>query len=45
VQLPKNTLLVGGEKLAEGKRHWVDELLNKYPGLKMYYWTKEKIRG
>ena len=44
VQIPKKIFLVGREKLTEGKRQKVDALLEKYPGLKGFYWTKEKIR-
>ncbi len=44
VQIPKKIFLVGREKLSEEKRQKVDTLLEKYPGLKGFYWAKEKIR-
>ena len=44
VQIPKKIFLVGREKLTEEKRQKVDALLDKYPGLKSFYWAKEKIR-
>jgi len=44
VQIPKRIFLVGREKLSEEKRQKVDTLLEKYPGLKGFYWAKEKIR-
>jgi len=44
VQIPKKIFLIGREKLTEEKRQKVDTLLDKYPGLKGFYWTKEKIR-
>jgi len=44
VQIPKKIFLVGREKLTEEKRQKVDTLLEKYPGLKGFYWAKEKIR-
>ena len=36
--------MVGGEKLNEGQRDKLAELLIKYPGLKGFYRAKEKIR-
>ncbi len=45
VQIPKKIFLVGRERLTEEKRQKVDTLLEKYPGLKGFYWAKEKIRG
>ncbi len=44
VQIPKKIFLVGREKLNEERRQKVDTLLGKYPGLKGFYWAKEKIR-
>jgi transposase len=44
VQIPKKIFLVGREKLSEEKRQKVDKLLDNYPGLKGFYWAKEKIR-
>jgi transposase len=44
VQIPKKIFLVGREKLAGERRQKVDTLLKKYPGLKGFYWAKEKIR-
>jgi len=44
VKIPKKIFLIGREKLSEEKRQRVDELLDKYPGLKGFYWAKEKIR-
>lgn len=44
VQIPKKIFLVGREKLTEERRQRVDALLDRYPGLKGFYWAKEKIR-
>lgn len=44
VKIPKKIFLIGREKLTEEKKQRVDELLDKYPGLKGFYWAKEKIR-
>ena len=44
VKIPKKIFLIGREKLTEEKRQRVDELLDKYPGLKGFYWAREKIR-
>jgi transposase len=44
VQIPKKIFLVGRERLSEEKRQKVDKLLDQYPGLKGFYWAKEKIR-
>jgi len=44
VKIPKKIFLIGGEKLNEGQRAKVVELLNRYPSLKGFYWAKEKIR-
>jgi len=44
VQIPKKIFLVGREKLTEERRQRVDTLLERYPGLKGFYWAKEKIR-
>jgi len=43
-QIPKKIFLVGREKLAEEKKQKVDTLLERYPGLKGFYWAKEKMR-
>ena len=43
-RIPKKILLIGREKLGENERRKVDGLLDKYPGLKGFYWAKEKIR-
>ena len=43
-QIPKRIFLVGREKLTEERKERVDTLLKKYPGLKGFYWAKEKIR-
>jgi len=44
VQIPKKIFLVGREKLSEEKKQKADKLLDNYPGLKGFYWAKEKIR-
>jgi len=44
VKIPKRIFLIGREKLGEEKRQRVDELLDRYPSLKGFYWAKEKIR-
>ena len=44
VQIPKKIFLVGREKLSDERKQKVDELLDKYSGLKGFYWAKEKIR-
>jgi len=44
VKIPKRIFLIGREKLGVEKRQGVDELLDKYPSLKGFYWAKEKIR-
>ena len=44
MKIPKNMFLIGREKFSEEKRQKVNELLDKYPGLKGFYWAKEKIR-
>lgn len=44
VKIPKKIFLVGRGKLSEERKQRVDELLDKYPGLKGFYWAKEKIR-
>ena len=44
VKMPKKIFLIGREKLGEEKKQRVDELLDRYPGLKGFYWAKEKIR-
>ena len=37
VRIPKKIFLIGGEKLNEGQRGKIAELLIKYPGLKGFY--------
>ena len=44
VQIPKKIFLVGREKLSDERKQKVDALLDRYPGLKGFYWAKEKIR-
>lgn len=44
VKIRKKIFLIGREKLSEERKHRVDELLDEYPGLKRFYWAKEKIR-
>jgi len=44
VQIPKKIFLIGREKLSDERKRKVDELLDKYSGLKGFYWAKEKIR-
>jgi transposase len=44
LQIPKKIFLIGGEKLTEERKQRVAALLEKYPGLKGFYWAKEKIR-
>ena len=44
VKIPKRIFLIGREKFGVEKRQRVDELLDKYPSLKGFYWAKEKIR-
>jgi len=44
VKIPKKIFLIGGEKLNEGQRAKIAELLVRYPSLKGFYWAKEKIR-
>ena len=44
IKIPKKIFLIGREKLGEEKRQRVDELLDKYPSLKGFYWAKEKVR-
>ena len=36
--------MISIEKLGEEKRQKLDALLERYPGLKGFYWAKEKIR-
>ena len=42
VKIPKKIFLIGRGKLSEEKKQPVDELLDKYPGLKGFYWAKPK---
>jgi len=44
VQIPKKIFLVGREKLTGERKQKVDKLLDDYPGLKGFYWAKEKLR-
>ncbi len=44
VQIPKKIFLVGREELSEERRQKVDELLDRYLGIKGFYWVKEKIK-
>jgi len=44
VRIPKKIFLVGREKLSEETKGKLDSLLERYPSLKGFYWTKEKIR-
>jgi len=44
VQIPKKIFLIGGEKLSEEMKEKLNGLLERYPSLKGFYWTKEKIR-
>ena len=37
--------LMGRERLDEKHRQQLDSLLNKYPGLKEFYWRKEDLRS
>ncbi|MEA3493123.1 MAG: transposase [Candidatus Margulisiibacteriota bacterium] len=37
--------LMGRERLDEKNRQQLDFLLNKYPGLKEFYWRKENLRS
>ena len=41
VKIPKKIFLIGGEKLGEQAIRKVDQLLDKYPGLKGFYWAAE----
>ena len=43
VRIPKKIFLVGGEKLSEEVRGKLNAILERYPGLKGFYWAKEKI--
>jgi len=44
VCMPKKIFLVGGGKLSEHMRGKLNLILERYPGLKGFYWAKEKIR-
>ena len=44
IKIPKKIFLVGKERLSEEAKQKVDKLLDKYPGLRGFYWAKEKIR-
>jgi len=44
VKIPKKIFLVAGERLSAGEKIKVDELLDKYPTLRGFYWAKEKMR-
>ena len=43
-RIPKKICLVGGEKLSEDMTGKLNVILERYPGLKGFYWAKEKIR-
>jgi len=44
VKIPKKIFLIAGEKLSEEQTAKITELLIRYPGVKGFYWAKEKIR-
>ena len=44
VRIPKKIFLIGRERLSEEKKERVDMILEQYPGLKGFYWAKEKLR-
>ncbi len=44
VKIPKKVFLVARDKLSVDERAKVDGLLDQYPTLKGFYWTKEKMR-
>ena len=44
VKIPRKIFLIGRNKLSAEKRQKVDELLDKYPCLKGFYWAKERVR-
>ncbi len=44
VRIPKKIFLVGFERLSEGGKEKLDELLSQYPNLKDFYWAKEALR-
>ena len=44
VRIPRKLFLICRDKLSEDKQRKVVDLLDKYPGLKGFYWAKEKIR-
>ncbi len=44
VKIPKKIFLVAGEKLSTDEKMKVNELLDRYPTLKGFYWAKEKMR-
>lgn len=44
VRIPKKIFLIAREKLDEQRTKKIDALLEKYPSMKGFYWTKEKIR-
>lgn len=44
VKIPKKIFLVAGEKLSADEKMKVNELLDRYPTLKGFYWAKEKMR-
>jgi len=44
VRIPKKIFLVGGEKLSKDMRGKLNVILERYPGLKAFYWAREKIR-
>ena len=42
VKISRKIFLVGRGKLGEEKKQRVDELLNKYPRMKGFYWPRRK---
>ena len=44
VRIPRKIFLIGREKLGEDKQWKVSDLLDKYPGLKGFYWAKGSLK-
>ena len=44
VKIPKKIFLIAGENFSAGEKMKVNELLDRYPTLKGFYWAKEKMR-
>jgi transposase len=44
IKIPKKIFLVARDRLSADDKIKVDELLDRYPTLKGFYWTKEKMR-